>query len=145
MAYTPKILTDPDDLDAIRALVGLDVTKPTDVAKLPDTTLLSVAYLPAKEAAAIKEFTNYASLTGPDKDLLRSVVAKTVAIVAISNLLESETSLEYKYTRKLEKQAELLRAEIKDEMEMITPTSDDAAAPEFFRLVGPTRTAKAAE
>lgn len=94
MSYTPRILTEDDDLNGIRFAAQMTEFN------LPDSDILSPVLLPAVESEISKCYPGWDGLTGDELRLLRSAVTNLVAVRALSRKMERESGMEYSYTRK---------------------------------------------
>jgi len=139
MSYVPRILTEWDDLQAVRHAAQMNVKT------LPDSRILSNAYLPSTEAKVIKLIPGHATLGVDDTLLLRSAVTNLVAARAIRVAMEIEKSLEYEYKRTREKMAEALEKQAAEDLGDISVLASWVTPADILRVSGPTRTAKANE
>jgi len=136
MSYTPRILTASDDLQGVRHAAQMNNKT------LPDSRILSTAYLPSTEAKVIKLIPGYATLGTDDTLLLKSGVTNLVAARAIRVAMEIEKSLEYEYKRTREKMAQALEDQAAEDLGGISVLSDEITPADILRVSGPTRAAK---
>ena len=131
MAYTPRIMTEAGDMDAIRYAAQMVPQQ------LSDEQILSPVLLPAAEAKIISIVPSYASLSEDKMLLLRSATTNFVAAYAIMRTMDKERGMEYAFERQRD---DLVRSLLDKAEEDIAEILGDEILPRaLFSTYGPTK------
>lgn len=131
MSYTPRIMTETGDMDAIRFAAQRLPTQ------LSDTQILSPALLPSVESNLIEALPGYASLSENHTHLLRSATTNLVAARVVAGLMEKERGMEYSYDRKRKELVDGLISQAQADLAEIM--GDNIWPTSLFVCYGPTK------